>query len=61
MSRWRCLCGYIVDNRIYSSFPECPKCNQNTPDDNWIYLDHEESEILYAKQKELEMQNNALA
>ena len=51
MSRWRCQCGYIVDNRINYDYPKCPECEQSTPDESWIYLDHEESERLYKEQR----------
>ena len=50
MSRWRCQCGYIVDNRIYNDYPICPECKQSTPDENWIKLDHDECERLFEEQ-----------
>ena len=52
MSRRRCGdCLFIIDNRIYQTDP-CPECGSLKSDDEWINLDHTESELAWYIQKD---------
>ena len=57
MSRWRCECGYIVDN-VLCFGTRCPHCHkEDQVDQNWIYLDIEESERLWEEQQKKRGEN----
>ena len=51
MSRWRCNCGFIVDNNLMYG-DKCPKCDVvGSFDKDWVHLDCEESERLWEEQE----------